>query len=177
MDIAAKTHWDGYDMGHLTLHVDLFDAELPFTLFPADRAGPVVTEKMEATVRDVLALPRSHIERIASMLWDEANFAFQVADYGVEAEAGETPLEAHLRDFGIAGPDDALRKSVVRGVQVMDEFESRFAQIKIESAANNLIAIIVRNGRIIDWDDDGTYLGWFEEDEQTAAKRRAKILG
>ena len=41
---------------------------------------------------------------------------------------------------------------------------------------DNLISIIVKNGKIIYYDDDGTYLGWFENDEQYAHNKRSKIL-
>lgn len=174
-DISERTEWDS-GMGHLTLRVAMFGMDLPFVLFPAWFTEPRVTEKMVATVNDVLALTPADIVRVKEMLWDEANFAFQVADYGVEPEGEETQLEAHLREFGIANPDDAYAKSVVREVHIIDQFEARFAELKIDTGSENLVSIIVKDGRIIDWDDDGTHLGAFEEDETIAATRRAKAL-
>lgn len=174
-EIASRTEWES-GMGNLTLHVDLFGMDLPFVLFSDWGSEPVVNEKMAATVDDVLRLAPAELQRVKDMLWDEANFAFQVADYGVEVLDEETQLEAHLREFGISGPDDAYAKSTVRGVHVREGFEARFAELKINTGAENLIGIIVKDGRIIDWDDDGTHLGWFDEDEQTAAKKRAKVL-
>lgn len=175
--IADATEWDVNDLGNLTLAVPLFGDDLAFVLFPAPDGKPVVTDKMAATVNDVLDLPPAEQQRIKEMLWDEANFAFQVADYGVEPEGDETPLQAHLREFGVATPEDAYERSTVREVHIFDEFIGRFAEIKVDTAAENRISIIVKNGRIIDWDDDGTHLGWFDEDEQTAAKKRQKVLG
>lgn len=176
VEIADLTEWDANDLGNLNLAVPLFAESLPFVLFPAPGARPVVTEKMAATINDVLALPPNELQRVKEMLWDEANFAFQVADYGVEPEGDETPLEAHLREFAITTPDDAYEKSTVREVHIFDEFAGRFAEIKVYTGAENSISVIVKNGRIIDWDNDGTYLGWFDEDEQSAAKKRRDVL-
>lgn len=176
-EIADQVEWDDIDLGNVTLPVGLFGEALPFVLFPAPGASPEVTEKMAATIDDVLKLAPADLAKVKAMLWDEANFAFQMADYGVEAEDGETPLQAHLREFGIGNAEEAFAKSTVREIHVFDEFEGRFAEVKIDTGAENRIGIIIRNGRIIDWDDDGTHLGWFDEDEQTAAKKRAKVLG
>ena len=175
-EIADRLTWDANGLGELCLHVPLFGEEVPFLLFPKEGAGPIVTERMAAIVSDVIALKPERLQQVKDLLWDEANFAFQVADYGVEAEDCETPLAAHLREFGIASPDDAYRKSSLREIHVVDDFDGRFAELKFDTGAENRIGIIVRNGAIIDWDEDGTYLGWFDEDEQAAARKRARIL-
>jgi hypothetical protein len=176
-DIEDKIAWDSNDLGELTLHVPLFAEDIPILLFPAAGAEPVLTEKMAATITDLLNLGPEHLKRVQDMLWDEANFSFQVADYGVEPEDGETSLEAHLREFGIADAEAAYAKSCINAVHINDEFAARFAEMKIATGAETLTSIIIKDGRIIDWDEDGTYLGWFEEDEQAAEKKRAKVLG
>lgn len=176
-DIESRVGWDAYGQGSIVLAVGLFGAELTFTLNPADGAALTVTPKMAQTIADVLALTPAHLPVIKQMLWDEANFAFSTVDYGVQPMRGETHLEAHSRAFGIANPDDAFAKSAVLGVQIVDEFSARFAELKIDTGTDNLISIIIKDGRIIDWDHDGTYLGWFENDESSAAKRRAGTRG
>ncbi|MEL6638556.1 MAG: hypothetical protein AAFW73_22935 [Bacteroidota bacterium] len=40
-----------------------------------------------------------------------------------------------------------------------------------------MISIIIKNGKVIDYDEDGTYLGWFEADERHAHHGRLKTLG
>lgn len=174
--IANSTEWDANELGTLNLAVPLFEENLEFVLFPAPETEPVVTEKMAATINEVLAMPSTELQRVKQMLWDEANFAFQVADYGVEPEGDETPLQAHLREFGIMNPENAYAKSTVRQVNIFEEFVGRFATIQIDTGAENKISVIVRDGKIIDWDEDGTYLGWFDEDEQSAEKKRRKAL-
>jgi hypothetical protein len=169
--------WDSNGLGEFTPHVPLFADNIPVVLFPAAGAEPVLTEKMAATITDVLNLGPEHLPGVKDMLWDEANFSFQVADYGVEPEDGETSLEAHLREFGITDPEAAYAKSRINAIHINDEFAARFAEVKIATGAETLISIIIKDGRIIDWDDDGTYLRWFEEDEQAAEKKRAKVLG
>lgn len=177
LDVAERTQWDANDLGELTAHIALFGEELPVVLFPAEGAGPEVTAKMVATLNEVIALPPAALAQVKQMLWDEANFAFEVADYGVEAQEGETPRQAHLREFGVADAEDAYALCTVREIHVRDEFASRFAEIKIDTVAENRISVIVKDGRIIDWDDDGTYLGGFEEDEEAAKKKRANVIG
>lgn len=60
VEIADLTEWDANDLGNLNLAVPLFAESLPFVLFPAPGARPVVTEKMVATINDVLALKRKY---------------------------------------------------------------------------------------------------------------------
>ena len=176
-EIAGQTVWDDIGLGKLSLFVPLFGKELPFVLFPSDGSAPEVTEKMAATVGDVLALPPGEIERVQSLLWEECNFAFQVTWYGVDVLPGETPLQAHLREFGLPDAEAAFRKCELREIQIFDGFAARYAQVKVRTASESSISLIVRNGRIVDFDDDGTHLGAFDKDEQHAHKKRQKVLG
>ena len=175
-DLVAKTIWDDNGLGKLLLFVPLFGKELPFVLFPADGAPPEVTDKFVATVQDVLALPPGELERVKDLLWEECNFAFQVSWYGVDIQPGETPLQAHLREFEISNPGDAFAQSDVQEVQMFDGFEGRFAKIQVNTGSGSRISIVIRNGQIVDFDSDGTFLGAFDEDERHAHKKRQKVL-
>jgi hypothetical protein len=175
-EINEMVEWDDYNCGYLRLFVPLFSKELPFVLFWNLPTTPVVSDKMVAIINEVLALQPENLDRVRELLWEECNFAFQVADYGVDAEADETPLQAHLREFGISSPNDAYDRSDIQSIQISDEFGGRYAEIKVDTGSSNLISIIVKNGQIIDFDDDGTYLGWFDEDELYAHKNRQKVL-
>ena len=175
-EVAGQTRWDDTGLGHLALFVPLFGERLAFVLFPAPDAEAEVTGTMAATVGDVLQLGGADVQHLKDFLWEEANFAFQVADYGVEAQPGETGLQAHLRDFGILNADDALAKSRVREVHVTDGFSSCYAELKVNTGSDNYVSIVVKDGRIVDFDDDGTHLGWFDEDERHAHKKRQDVL-
>ena len=175
-DVEKTIVWDANGLGELTLFVPWLGEQVPFVLFPHEGADPVVTEKMAATITDVIGLPPDSLRQVKDMLWDEANFSFQVADYGVEIEEGETPLQAHLRAFEIADAEDAYGKSSISAIHIRDEFEARFAELKVRTGTETFISIVIKNGAIVDWDADGTYLGWFEEDERAAAKKRANVL-
>lgn len=174
--IEDLVKWDSYRMGHLDLHVDLTGMTMPFTIFLANRAPPILTEKAVATINDVIALPPSELERVKEMLWEEAIFSFTVSDYGVEAQEGETPLEAHMRDFWINGPADAYALSKVAEVQVVDDHAARFARLVVHTGTANTINIIVKDGRIVDWTEECPSLPELEHDELATAKRRAKIF-
>lgn len=174
--IAASTVWDDTGLGRLSLFVPLFGRELRFVLFPEDRAPAEVTENMAATIRDVLALPPAAIDRVRELLWEECNFAFEVTWYGVVVLPGETALQAHLREFEVPDAEAALRQSKLQEIQIFEGFAARYAKIKVRTTSESLIGLIVRNGRIIDFDDDGTHLGAFEEDEQHAHKKRQMVL-
>jgi hypothetical protein len=174
-EILNNTTWDDYQMGACSLYVPIFDKEIPFIFFQDHQPEPSITDKMLDCIHDILALEISQIETIKEMLWEECIFAFTVADYGFEPDEGETHVEAHLKGFEISNKEDVFIKSQVMKVHISqenDNFMGRYAEIKIDSAADNLISIIVKNGKIIDWDDDGTYLGWFENDEQYAQRKR-----
>lgn len=175
-EINELVKWDEYGCGHLRLFMPLFAKELQFVLFGNLPTTPAVSDKTAATVNEVLALQPENLDRVKELLWEECNFAFQVADYGVEAEADETPLQAHLREFGISSPDDAYNQSDIQRIHISDEFGGRYAELKVNTGSENLISIIVKNGQIIDFDDDGTYLGWFDEDELYAHKKRQKVI-
>ena len=176
-EIAGQTKWDETELGHLALFVPMLGAHLPFVLFLAPGAEAKVTDKMAAIINETLDLGAADLQRVKELLWEEANFAFWVADYGVEAQPGETALQAHLREFGIRNAEDAFEKSSVREVHIIDEFNGRYAELKVNTGSENYISIIVKDGRIIDFDDDGTHLGWFDEDERYAHKKRQVVLG
>jgi len=163
-------------MGSVSLHMPLFDREVRFVLFPADRAPSEVTDRMTAIVTDVLALQPSDLARVKELLWEECMFSFHVTDYGIEAQPGETPLQAYLRTFALKGPEDAYAQAEIAQIHVVDEGAGRFAEIKVRTACETYISLIVRNGRIIDFDDDGAYLPAFDEDEQHAHRQRQKVL-
>jgi len=175
-ELERLTEWGDNDLGTLRLQVPVLSAEATFVLFPVQHARPEVTDKMADTVNDVLRLKPDALDVIKAMLWEECRFAFHVADYGVEIEPGETSLQAHMREFGVSSDEDALRKARLHEIHITEDFPSRYAQIKYDTVANNLISVIIKNGRIIDWDDDGTHLGWFEKNEQHARDKRKKIL-
>lgn len=178
-EIHNKTTWDDYEMGNCPIFVNLFDREIPFLFFQDHKPKPSITDKMVEIVNEVLELNQSERSILKEMLWEECNFAFTVADYGFEPKGDETHLEAHLTGFGIFSKEDAYLKSEIKEIHIAqenDELCGRYAEIKINSASENLISVIVKNGKIIDFDDDGTYLGWFEKDEKHAKKAREKIL-
>lgn len=174
--LAELVEWDSIGLGHFRAEFPLVGKQAEFVLFPADGAGPQVTARMAQTVADVMNLGGGDRATIESMLWDECRFSFQVADYGVDVREGETSLQAHLREFGIASPADAWNKAKLGWVHISDGYASRFAELQFDTAAANLISVIVKDGRIIDYDDDGTYLKWFEQDEQHARKKREAVL-
>jgi hypothetical protein len=88
---------------------------------------------------------------------------------------GESNFEANFRDFGISNADDAFAKSSIQDIHVFDKFKDRYATINIDTCSNNDISLIVKNGRIIDFGDDGVFLGWFDEDELYLHKKRQQI--
>ena len=178
-EILSKTDWDAYEMGNCPIFVEVFDQEIPFIFFQDHQEQPDITDKMVQCVNDVLTLNTSELITIQTLLWEECNFAFTVSDYGFEAKNGETHLQAHLNGFGISNKEDAYAKSGIKEVHIAqenDKLKGRYAEIKIDAASDNLISVIVKNGKIIDFDDDGTYLGWFEKDEQHAKKLRENTL-
>jgi len=175
-ELDELVRWDDLNLGRLTLFVPLLSRELAFVLFGGAENCSEVTDKMTATMHDVLALTPEDLGRVKELLWEECNFAFEVADYGVESDEGESSLEAHLRAFGLSGPDDAFDHSEFREIQISDGFAGRYAVIKVNTGSENYISIIVKNGRIVDFDDDGTHLGWFDDDEQHAHRRRKRLL-
>lgn len=176
-ELAALAEWEDDGLGRLYLSVPLFGEPVEFVLFPADGAADAATGRMARTVAEVLALGPADLERIQALLWEECDFSFRVADYGIDALPGESSLDAHLRAFGVAGPADALARARLREIHIDDGYGARFARLQYQTVAENLVSVIVKDGRVIDYDDDGTYLGWFEQDERHAQARRARTLG
>jgi hypothetical protein len=178
-DIYKNIKWDEYGIGYVSILVPLFEKEIEFELFSEDDKNPSITSKMLETIEDVVKLPPDCVEKVKELLWEECNFSFTVADYGCEPKDGETCKDAHFREFELYDAQDSFTKSKIKRVQIhyeSDTLEGRFAEIKIETATANLISIIVKNGKIIDYDNDGTYLGWFDANEQKAHNDRMKVL-
>ena len=178
-ELLNKTNWDDHEMAVCPIFVNLFDRIVPFNILQEYKATPSITDKTTACVNDILLLDKSELETIKDMLWEECQFAFQVSDYGFEPEAGETHLEAHLKGFGISSREDAYSKCNIKGIHIYqdgDKFENRYSVISVDTASDNLIDVIVKNGKIIDFDYNGTSLGFFEEDEQHAKKCTSKDI-
>lgn len=177
-EVLKEITWDEYDMGNCELFVPLFNKKIPFVFFP-EHTPKSITEKMMACLNDVLVLETSNLDIIKDLLYEECLFSFQVADYGCEPKENETHLEAHLREFGISNKEDAFTKSHILEIHIAednDQFKGRYSEIHMDSATDNLINIIIKNGKIIDYDDDGTYLDSFDKDEQYAKNNRKRIL-
>jgi len=176
-ELAAITTWDEYKLGNLFLFMPLLNDTIKIVLFPElDQEAPEVTDKMTAIVNDLLQLKQDQLDRVKDLLWEECLFAFHVADYGVEPMEGESHVEAHLREFEISNAEDAFAKSSIKEIHIADKFKNRYAEIKADTGSNNYISLIVKNGHIIDFGDDGVYLGWFEEDDLYLHKKRQQIL-
>jgi hypothetical protein len=177
-EFEKRIKWE-YEIGCVLIKVPLFDKDIMLELFSGDSKEPVISNKMFETANDVLNLPLESIDKIKDLLWEECNFSFAVTDYGFEPTEGETSMEASFREFELYNKGDTYEKCEIRTVQIHfenDELQARYAEIKIETATGNLISIIVKNGKVIDYDDDGTYLKWFETDEQHAHNKRKKVL-
>ena len=172
--ILENTTWDYYEMGKCPIFVNLFDKEIPFIIFQEHKPKPSITDKMAESINEILSLDKSELGIIKELIWEECNFAFTVADYGFEPKDGETHLEAHLKGFGISNKEAAYSKSEIKEIHIAqenDKLNGRYSEIKINSASDNLISVIVKNGKIIDFDDDGTYLGSFEEDDLSSISK------
>lgn len=175
-EIVSKIVWDSYDVGKIPLFVPVFGMEINFQLFTQNKS---ISDKMFTTLQEVCNLPESSVEQIKDLLWEEADFSFTVSDYGCEPLHNETLKQAHFREFGLTDKEVTYHKCTVDCIQISDETENysdRFAEIKIDTATDNFISIIVKNGNIIDYDDDGTHLGWFVETENYAHLKRQKLL-
>lgn len=175
-ELAAITVWDENKLGNLSLFIPLFSDTLKIVLFCDFDQAPGVTDKMTAICNDLLQIQQDQLGRVKDLLWDECLFSFHVADYGVEPMEGESHVDAHLREFEIHNGEDALAKSSIKEIHVSDEFNNRYAEIKVDTGSDNYISLIVKNGQIIDFGDDGVHLGWFEEDDLYLHKKRQKIL-
>jgi len=178
-ELLEKTTWDENEIGTCLLFVNWLEKEIPFKFFQDHQPQPNITEKMVETVNDILTLDKSNLETIAEMLWEECLFSFQISDYGVELQENESDLDANLREFGISNKQDAYSKSRIQEIHIdqeNDKLNGRYAEIRIDSVSDNLISVIVKSGKLIDFDYDGVYLGSFEEDEQAAKRGREKTL-
>ena len=175
-ELVAITVWDDNKLGNLSLFIPLFNDTIKIVLFPELDEIPEVTDKMTAIVNDLLQLKQDQLGRVKDLLWEECLFAFHVADYGVEPMEGESHVDAHLREFEISNAEDAFAKSSIKEIHISDEFKNRYAEIKIDTGSDNYISLIVKNGHIIDFGDDGVFLGRFEEDDLYLHKKRQQIL-
>lgn len=171
--------WDENELGHCTLFVPLFNKEMSFLFFPELFKKPTISGKMAETVNDILQIQPSELEKVKELIWEECLFSFEVGDYGFTPENGETHVEAHLRGMEISNKEDAITKSIFRDIVIHnenDKFKGRYAEISIDSASDNLISIIIKDGRIIDFDENGCYLGAFDKDELFAKRHRTAVL-
>lgn len=175
-ELATLIRWCDEGCGHFELLLPMVGQTVAFTAIPADRSAPAVTERMAQTLRETLALGHDDLLKIEALLWEECRFAFETGDYGIDVRPEETRVDAHLRAFELAGPRDALRKAQLLQVYIHDDSVSRFVCLETDTVSGNRICVIIKNGRIVDFDDSATLLNWFENEERYAHKRRQVIL-
>jgi hypothetical protein len=175
--LLQQIHWDEYGLGNCSLWVPIFQQTIPFVFFP--KQHPILIDKMFAAVQDILQLPTTALLPIKELLWEECHFAFTVADYGVDALENESSLQAHLRTFEISDQDAAYQRSTIKAIHIStieEPLEARYVMIQIDSSSNNYISIIIKNGNVIDFDDDGTCLSSFEQVDNYAQQMRQATL-
>ncbi|MBS8121510.1 hypothetical protein [Candidatus Vampirococcus lugosii] len=178
-EILNKINWDNYGIGNCKIFINLFDKEIPFIFFKEDDLEISITDKMIESVNNILMLDKSNLDIIKKMLWEECQFSFTIGDYGCELKEGETNLDTNLKHFGVLNKEDSYLKSKIKEIHICEEndiLNGCYSEIKIDSISDNLISIIIKNGKIIDFDYNGTYLGWFDKDEQYAKNARARVL-
>lgn len=178
-DLEKIITWDENGIGRCKIFVPFLQKEIEFEVFSGIYENPKISDFMLQTIEDVLALSENSIEIIKNLLWEDCNFSFAITDYGNQPQKGETYKQVNFKEFQIHSKQDAFDKSILKTIQIPEknnDYKTRYAQIMIDSASNNYICIIIKKGKIIDYDDDGTYLGWFETDEKYAHREREKVL-
>jgi hypothetical protein len=178
-EIEKQIEWDNSGIGRIELRVPIFKDKTKFAFFSNLDTPNTLSDKMFETLEDVLHFPPDSKEKIKDLLWEECHFSFTVGTHGYEPKNGETIMEAPFRELNLKTKDDAYAKCVIQGVHITEEndsYKNRYALIQIDTVTDNLISIIVKNGFIIDYDDDGTYLGQFENDDKSAHHKRIKTL-
>ena len=175
---VAKIKWDEYDMGTIDLLVPLFGKEVEFTFYTQDNPR-VISDKVKHAVAQVQALSSDNLAQVKDLLLENAQFCFEVTDYGAPRKDGETHLDATKRLFGIYTAEDAYSKSTLKSIHIdakMDEMTGTYASLVFETFNRELIHIIAKNGRIIDYHDDGGWIGTYEDDDRTSHKMRQDTL-
>lgn len=91
----------------------------------------------------------------------------------------ESSLQAHLRIFELSDQDAAYQHSTIKAIHISaieEPLEGRYAMIQMDSSSGNYISIIIKNGNVIDFDDDGTCLSSFEQVDNYAQQMRQATL-
>ena len=73
----------------------------------------------------------------------------------------------------------AYQRSTIKAIHssaIEDPLEGRYAMIQIDSSSDNYISIIIKNGNIIDFDDNGICLSSFEQVDNYAQQMCQAIL-
>lgn len=164
-EILESCTWDRDGIGTVDVHSPMFGRTVTVRLF-THHADPdrQINDAMKAGLADFLALDASHTERLAELLFADCKDTFEKVSFGVDALEGETEAEANHRDFAILTPADALAKFELQYVHVDGEkFPNRYFSIVFEAPWGDLEHIIVRNGRLLTFYEDGVYFGQFEK--------------
>lgn len=160
-EIRKACTWTRDDEAELTVRSPAFERDITIHIFVKD-AG-VITDNQLAVVDDFLAIPKSDVEALATMLWHDAVFCFEAVSYDYEVPEGADPVEVGKREFSIQTPADALSRSTLKEFSVYEQkLTQRYGTLVFECPWSDLVDGVVRNGRIVDVYDNGVHLGWYE---------------
>jgi len=165
-EVIGRCTWsEGGRIATVQVYSPMFERVVTVTLFAEER-GPLgeINETMKEALADFLALDASHVPRLAELLFADCKDKFESVSFGFDLLEGETDTEANHREFGVFTPADALAKSELKYVHVEGEkFPNRYFSIVFEAPWGDLEHIVVRNGRLLTFYEDGVYFGQFEE--------------
>ncbi len=129
-DIFFNTSWDEFDMGTCKLFVDFFNQYLPFIIFQNNKPKPKVSDKMLASINQVLEL-------------DER-------EQGVFFKEFENKEKLKVKEIHIDEEND--------------RFNAIYTEIIMDTDSSEYLSFILKDGKIIFVDREGSYMDLLEED-------------
>ncbi|MEO1623515.1 MAG: hypothetical protein AAFV25_00055 [Bacteroidota bacterium] len=170
-DILLNSIWTS---GKLIVHSLFFQAEVRIDLLTSEynlkNTHQIISEKFVQCINDFLQLPGEGRPLMQQLLYKHCLACCESTSYGVDILEGETETEANLREFGVAAPEDALKKANLDHVVVEENkfLKNRFVTLVFypQWEQEHGCELILKNGRLLDFSGEGgTYLAQFDTDE------------
>jgi hypothetical protein len=165
-DILKTISWtEGDDSsGTSRMALPAFQTEVCIRLFVD--GNKEISGRTERIFNDLYSLGNNELQMIKGFLYENYISCCDSINYGFPRRAGESEAEANRREFGVGDREGAYRQSRLKYILIdedEEELKGHYAQLMFDAEwHSSLCAVVMRDGKIVGYGEDGLYLGRFD---------------
>jgi hypothetical protein len=126
-----------------------------------------ISERSFQVIRDFLGLSLEQLEKIKQFLWEDCKLCCEVSSYGFDVPDGKDEVQTNHDEFGVHSPDDALRRSSLDCLLIVESDQESYAGnyglLVFDNEWNShLTTVVMKDASVVGYGDSGLNIGRFE---------------